>query len=316
MTSVGEVISGTRTSSTSRRKPCGVCASARSSRGIVPSIQQCDPSRATCFTVSCTRRAGDRCALARGGVDDPADDRAGHERTCRIVHEHDVRVAWQRGQARRHRILPPRAASHHVQQLGAGRAAASVRAWSTSPSGTTTTMPRTRGDAAHAATLRSKMVRSPIDSHCLATAPPSRRPLPPAATTTSTITIALHASGKVAPMPRPTRTGRYSDRAGESSVCSPPSCTILAVRLIKFSPATERDAGEMPVTSVPPAYSARRSRVSARARSPFARGMRRGHVQHDQHLGRRRRRHRPRRVRCRIAERAVLRRRASAGPRR
>ena len=171
-------MSGSRTSRTSRRKPCGVWASARSSRGIVPSIQQCDPSRATCFTVSCTRRAGDRCALARSGVDDPADDRAGHERTRRIVHEHDVRVAWQRGDACRHRILPPRAASHHVQQLRAGRCpTASVRACSTSPSGTTTTMPRTRGDAAHAATLRSKMVRSPIDSHCLATAPTEAPPL-------------------------------------------------------------------------------------------------------------------------------------------
>ena len=86
-------MAGSSASSTSRRNPCGVCASARSSRGMVPSIQRCSPSRGDVLDGVVDARRGDGGATARRGVDDAADDGVGDERTCRVVHEHDVGVA-------------------------------------------------------------------------------------------------------------------------------------------------------------------------------------------------------------------------------
>ena len=102
----------------SKRKPCGVCARKRLSRGtVVPVLRRL---RGAAYRRR--RASARRASRARFQRRDHARDQCGrNQRARRIVDQHEIGlVRRQRFQSRAHRILPRRAAGHRRQQVKSG----------------------------------------------------------------------------------------------------------------------------------------------------------------------------------------------------
>ena len=191
VTSMVEVITGSNASTTSRRKPCGVCASARSSRGIVPSIQRwCTVAHDVLHRVVYAERPAMAApSLAAASITRPmtASVTNGRAASCTSTTSASSGTAARPAATESCRRAPP---ATIAQQLGTsgGRRQGRARC-SRSAAG------HDGHDAAYAGRCgarRDAALEDRAVAEWPATAsrrtPPRRRPWPPAATTTSTIT--------------------------------------------------------------------------------------------------------------------------------
>ena len=188
--------SASAASSTSRRNPCGVCASQISSRGIVSCTTAADDR--TRLTVSRAGTAGTAAPrLARAG-DHAIDERRVGERPRRVVDQDDIDVTRRARDTAAHRILAPLAAGDETQRR--------PRSPPTSDGPSDTRFRREHDDRLTNVGMRGERrdaalqkVRPPPRSrNCLGTAAPSRAPRPAATITTPTDTglILPAASGR------------------------------------------------------------------------------------------------------------------------
>ena len=100
----------------SRRKPCGVCAAASSARSTA-STTCASATRLIVSMTGSTGRAPDAARIDRG--DHALEDGGRGQRPRRVVDEHDLDIAPQRGEPARDRLLPGRAAGDDRHEVTA-----------------------------------------------------------------------------------------------------------------------------------------------------------------------------------------------------